>query len=680
MESNVEPNLNQAPEEASSSLLDQCKPHPEEIVDRSQDADDEREYTEPSPPKEKVRDKDWYPKYSKEDFFLKRWFLALIHIVCFSRPEMRELRNIMDMDEEHGLKYNKKMYMAKESVKHNSKHIYVLFFGSVMICFVVFFLSVFISCYVSGIRRSDLTFENMKKAGNAVTEFARGSVIMMHQTSQVFIEELREEYKRRQEYKEKMQKYGEGEFTEHDNGAIGNLPASSVGDGGENGKDPIDWRHSPHPHLSNIIQDYINPGHFLPKVCPMLKNHLEITFNLSETSFDVFGYPCVMEMHWSSKWNEKEIDMIQGSFIQGYDEQHSMFSKGDLSNGGTQYVPPLPPKEQYISHMLKLAASSQNNLGRVNPLVHGIIKCTRRFRLNGFTPWECKPNHKVPSRFSMIYSVGCAEVDHNGDVNVKSEESTFYAQSKDWVDLTASGNNESINPAYDKDINKLQEGHYCYINYAFVPNATIVYALKLLFSGVVICLLSGFFLTMFVITERWTVFIWILSLIIDVLFGVYFLIAFYKSTETPAFVYLYTGYIALFVSILSCLISNFIGMLFVIKQGLKYKENQKPYLIRMIEALMIIADDANAHSPYRFRENRRYEFDQSEPKDMDFQDNSLLMHDVNCTGYDPDACQLCYQESKKEQSFALYPGDRGYGETSPVKQHHKKARTTKNTF
>jgi hypothetical protein len=159
----------------------------------------------------------------------------------------------------------------------------------------------------------------------------------------------------------------------------------------------------------------------IPPLCPLLQDHLRLSFDTRTLSFDPFGLPCALEMHWSQELDTNEILRKGADFVNG---------------------------EAYQSN----SAISK-------------IECTRQYRIHGFTPWSCKEYPNLPTRYSLVHNIGCVDVDSMGNVNVKSSESPAGRE-------TVYGNDSPspINPAYNRSVQEIQEGHYCYINYAVTEN------------------------------------------------------------------------------------------------------------------------------------------------------------------------------------------------------------------
>jgi len=578
----------------------------------------------------------------EESIGICRYIKEFLFFFCLQRPDVLEFRKLMNMDEEGGLKYNKKLYIAKESVFRNKKHVLTIILGILLICFIFTVFSIVVTCYITGIRSSDLTYENIKKAGQAVGLFARDSAVMLQYTSQIFINNLREEYKRRQKKKEELMTHGIGEFEE--SGMIGNLPDTTVSDQDGTNNDPIDWRHHPHPYLNEIIDKYKDPSHFLPKVCPMLKNHLEIDFNMSENSFDVFGYPCVMEMHWSQKMTDEEVDYLQQKFITQENLAQNFNIQGSLTNKGKGFIPS-NPYEQSQNHQITNSVQSQKSKGRVNPIHFGNIHCSRNYRLNGFTEWKCKPSHKIPSKYTIIYSVGCTEVDQKGDINVASKESTYKSSNvkRPWVDITKN-ETSNINPAYDKNVQAIKSGHYCYINYAFVYNNKVTKIMRNIFVSNLVNVLVGFFLIMFIVVEKTTLIVWFLSFLLNVITFLTFFKLFYDYTNVDLFEYLILEITSILITCCFVVLLNIMAFYSIIKGKFKYNQSNIPLLYRMFKSMIIIFEDSHVQSPQQIGKPKyRYYYDQHQ----DFEKDVELR--------------------EENYSYALQPGDRGYGDTTEIR-------------
>lgn len=353
-----------------------------------------------------------------------------------------------------------------------------------VICSAMLFLTI---CFIIAIlspsvvnSTTDLvSIKDLKRAAIGVGDVTRQSMSMFDSASQSFVDQLRKEYIRRKTYwDEKTQ--------------------ASVGDewgGGEDGDDdPIEWRYGPH----HTLKDF-RPEDALPPVCPMLEDHLEIVFSLEDPSFDVYGYPCVMEMHWSVQMELDEIERDEEEFMKY--RKFSFEGGGGGSMNQQQHSPPSPSHHS--------GGNKHLSVGRTNGMPFKSIYCKRKYRMSGFTPWQCFPSKKLPSRYSLVYSVGCVDIDKTGDVNVKSTEEPYSNgkyqyengentavvpkpnkanghdggdgdkgdddisdqpyKSFEFVDLNEN-DPYRINPAYDKNFQKLEQGHYCHINYAITRN------------------------------------------------------------------------------------------------------------------------------------------------------------------------------------------------------------------
>jgi hypothetical protein len=286
------------------------------------------------------------------------------------------------------------------------------------------YASVMFALYIKK-NNTTLTFESANEASKRVRTIARGHWENLEDISRGFIAALRDEYRQRQ------------------------LDAIHDWALGQN-NDPLD-----HDRTSGTGQHHMDffPGDdALPPVCPMLQDHLSIVWDLTENSFDPFGLPCAMEMHWSTQLDFNQVADDDRAFM------------NSIHKGGF--------------------GSSQKP---VSSLPFHKIKCTRRYRLKGFTPWECTEYPELPTRYSMVYNIGCLDVNPKGEINVRAIERPNDPKDQSGrvqIDSTQ----EWINPAYDKTVQPLQAGHYCYINYAVTENATWKRAVNTSILMVVLCL------------------------------------------------------------------------------------------------------------------------------------------------------------------------------------------------
>lgn len=356
-----------------------------------------------------------------------------------------------------------------------SSYALTIFMVCSLVCSAIFFVFVFMTILAMspGINTDFVSVEDLKRAAIGVGDVTRQSMTMFDTAGQAFVDQLRMEYIRRKTYWDEKQQQLTSSSSSSSSTEYGDI---------EDDQEAIEWRYGPH----HTLKDF-KPEDALPPVCPMLEDHLEITFDLSDPSFDVYGYPCVMEMHWSVEMEMDEIQKDEEDFI-----KYRHFSSSDPSRG---FSPGLSSS--------KTTGSKTFSVGRTNEMPFKNIHCKRKYKMSGFTPWKCTPSKRLPSKYSMVYSVGCIDVDSGGDVNVKSTESPYsngkYKQKQlegdAKVDIdpekTATHSNDKnkpyesfefidmneqdpyrINPAYDKNFQRLEQGHYCHINYAITKNGT----------------------------------------------------------------------------------------------------------------------------------------------------------------------------------------------------------------
>jgi hypothetical protein len=173
-------------------------------------------------------------------------------------------------------------------------------------------------------------------------------------------------------------------------------------------------------------------GSTLPPICPALEDHLRIVFNLKEHAFDPFGLPCAMEMHWSASVNAQELYYDNSAFMDSLDNKI----------GSDRFTTPFRS-----------------------------IVCSRRYKMRGFTKWSCEEYPKLPTKNSIVYKIGCFDIDTDGTVQLKAPDSRgLPVDAHGRVKTTPGGTSPVLNPAYDKDLQHIERGHYCYINYAVAEN------------------------------------------------------------------------------------------------------------------------------------------------------------------------------------------------------------------
>lgn len=274
-----------------------------------------------------------------------------------------------------------------------------------------------------------LTFRSASEASRRVGSIARGHWRNLENVSREFIARIRTEWVRRKEA-----------------GHQGGYAASTVDPLG-GADDPIDGRvGNPHHH--------IDAGK-LPPVCPRMEDHLGITFDLTQPMYDPFGLPCALEMHWSAKLDTKEVEADNRLYF-------------NQEGGG---------------------AGAARGL---NGAPFRTIRCTRRYRMQGFTPWDCVGLPALPTRFSLVHNIGCVDVDPRGAVNVRTDE-VPYSLSDLSPDkngrVQIPDNSTLLNPAYDRTAQTLEAGHYCYINYAVTENTAWRWAVRTAVYSVLLSLL-----------------------------------------------------------------------------------------------------------------------------------------------------------------------------------------------
>lgn len=317
--------------------------------------------------------------------------------------------------------------------------------------------------YMANIGHPLVTIESAKDASNRVKTIARGQWDSIGHISENFVKNLRKEYKHRADL-------------EH----VKHSPPW--------GRDPIDGREGNQHH------QLIKANDPLPPLCPMLYDHLNIYFDLGDQSYDPFGLPCALEMHWSHKLDKKEVDrdnrMYMDTLQHGYNP-NAMIVGSD--------------RDKYQKRPTLDAPFNT-------------IHCTRRYRMKGFTPWECTGKPELPTRYSMVYNIGCVEINANGKINMRSSDMPGLKPNDDGrvviTPTTGTTNNkkgedsddtiEWLNPAYDPTFQHVEQGHYCYINYAVTDNPEWTTTVRECIMFIVTSFMAVFIVIFFITTSPLT--------------------------------------------------------------------------------------------------------------------------------------------------------------------------------
>lgn len=151
-----------------------------------------------------------------------------------------------------------------------------------------------------------------------------------------------------------------------------------------------------------------------PPVCPMVKDHTEITFNANSGEIDPFGLPCLLEMHWS--------------------------------------LDDAPDFER--------------------------VHCKRKYQLHGFTDWVCSGTPALPSRYTMEYSIDCIDVSPTGELSsecfdIKYITNPVWLQGRNTIIENNLGNDVGRDVVTN---GPLKPGHYCHMRYTIGVNPVWIYS------------------------------------------------------------------------------------------------------------------------------------------------------------------------------------------------------------